>query len=754
MTKKLFAFLTAIALVIQLLGPIASPVSSVIPAQACGEEKVCPPGDVKYEIGLGYEYSDDSATIEGDEDAVSWNAANGCEITDVCIKIGGPGGGSLIHPDPSLGEWATESYGISHVVVKTDCEPEPYCGDGNLDPGEECDDGNNLDGDGCSSQCTIEPYCGDGNLDEGEECDDGNLIDGDGCSSECKIEKCGDGKVIEPEKCELPGTTNNPFCEQTTTKCYGKRFGTRDAFGNCNTSCGCSYDDFNYQCVKGKCGAECVVDSDCDDGNQWTEDTCKYTCVCEHKEIPHCGDGQVIPPEECELPGTFNNTFCSQTTTECKGTKLGTRDSLGDCDALCGCVSDPFEYTCVSDECGAECASDKDCDDQNEHTIDTCDVETCGCEYEYVPYCGDGTKDSGEECDWNGDNTDIPCDAPYDGYCEYCTTKCELERIEGPYCGDGLENGEEQCDDGNKINGDGCSAICENEPSQITACKYEDYNGYDDEEYDKDEPMSGVTVSLKKCIDGYDILDFQFDFHECTNWDEIDSGETGEDGCVTFTDLELGEYQVELIENLPLYNLFSQNPVEVSIGKYAQIVPVDFFNYPTCGNGIFEPEFGEECDGEDGVPTHYTCNETCELEYIPYCGDGTLDTGETCDDGNNTDNDGCSATCQIEVCGDGILQTALGEKCDDGNTKGGDGCSSVCRVERVLAAKTEKKVSKVLGVATGSSITTPLLMSFVLTSAIYLTDLLRRKNLIRREEKLCERNIRDRFKGKGQLHLH
>ena len=345
MTKKLFAFITVIALVVQLLGPIVGPFSSVKTVRACG----------------------------------------------------------------------------------------PRCGDGNLDPGEECDDGNNLDGDGCSSQCTIEPYCGDGNLDEGEECDDGNLIDGDGCSSECKIEKCGDGKVIEPEKCELPGTTNNPFCEQTTTKCYGKRFGTRDAFGNCNTSCGCSYDDFNYQCVKGKCGAECVVDSDCDDGNQWTEDTCKYTCVCEHKEIPHCGDGQVIPPEECELPGTFNNTFCSQTTTECKGTKLGTRDSLGDCDALCGCVSDPFEYTCVSDECGAECASDKDCDDQNEHTIDTCDVETCGCEYEYVPYCGDGTKDSGEECDWNGDNTDIPCDAPYDGYCEYCTTKCELERIEGPY---------------------------------------------------------------------------------------------------------------------------------------------------------------------------------------------------------------------------------------------------------------------------------------------------------------------------------
>jgi len=32
----------------------------------------------------------------------------------------------------------------------------PICGDGNDEPGEECDDGNSLDGDGCSSSCTCE----------------------------------------------------------------------------------------------------------------------------------------------------------------------------------------------------------------------------------------------------------------------------------------------------------------------------------------------------------------------------------------------------------------------------------------------------------------------------------------------------------------------------------------------------------------------------------------------------------------------
>jgi cysteine-rich repeat protein len=35
-------------------------------------------------------------------------------------------------------------------------EPAPYCGDGKVYIGEECDDGNKIDGDGCDSTCIIE----------------------------------------------------------------------------------------------------------------------------------------------------------------------------------------------------------------------------------------------------------------------------------------------------------------------------------------------------------------------------------------------------------------------------------------------------------------------------------------------------------------------------------------------------------------------------------------------------------------------
>jgi cysteine-rich repeat protein len=64
------------------------------------------------------------------------------------------------------------------------------CGNGVVDPGEECDDGSDnsdTQPDACRTNCTA-ASCGDEVVDSGEECDDGNLYDGDLCSGECIIE--------------------------------------------------------------------------------------------------------------------------------------------------------------------------------------------------------------------------------------------------------------------------------------------------------------------------------------------------------------------------------------------------------------------------------------------------------------------------------------------------------------------------------------------------------------------------------------
>ena len=68
-----------------------------------------------------------------------------------------------------------------------------------LDPGETCDDANDIAGDGCSVYCTGED-CGDGVLDPGEQCEDANLVGGDGCSDDCLFETtagCGGREITD-----------------------------------------------------------------------------------------------------------------------------------------------------------------------------------------------------------------------------------------------------------------------------------------------------------------------------------------------------------------------------------------------------------------------------------------------------------------------------------------------------------------------------------------------------------------------------
>lgn len=83
------------------------------------------------------------------------------------------------------------------------------CGNGTLDPGEECDDGNDVNDDGCTNDCNLPPsptvtptvattqpgptptpqagvaFCGDNRIDDDEECDLTDLDEED-CESLCE----------------------------------------------------------------------------------------------------------------------------------------------------------------------------------------------------------------------------------------------------------------------------------------------------------------------------------------------------------------------------------------------------------------------------------------------------------------------------------------------------------------------------------------------------------------------------------------
>ncbi len=104
-----------------------------------------------------------------------------------------------------------------------------------------------------------------------------------------------------------------------------------------------------------------------------------------------------------------------------------------------------------------------------------------------------------------------------------------------------------------------------------------------------------------------------------------------------------------------------------------------------CGDGTVFPECKEQCD--DGPGNDDTLPNACRTDcQAAHCGDGVLDDGESCDDGNRTSCDGCSDLCAPEpglVCGDGIPELLCGEECDDGNAIVGDGCTAPCRLERI-----------------------------------------------------------------------
>ncbi len=59
-----------------------------------------------------------------------------------------------------------------------------------------------------------------------------------------------------------------------------------------------------------------------------------------------------------------------------------------------------------------------------------------------------------------------------------------------------------------------------------------------------------------------------------------------------------------------------------------------------CGDRVVQPVM-EQCDGGVG------CDAQCRFTY--HCGDGALEVGEQCDDGNAASRDGCSAQCRTEL---------------------------------------------------------------------------------------------------------
>ncbi|MBU6282934.1 hypothetical protein KGQ64_11885 [bacterium] len=85
------------------------------------------------------------------------------------------------------------------------------CGNGVVDPGEDCDDGNTTSGDCCSSTCTFEP---DGNAcDDGEACTTSDVCASGACAGSAVIDgtPCDDGSGCTADACASGSCVGTPL---------------------------------------------------------------------------------------------------------------------------------------------------------------------------------------------------------------------------------------------------------------------------------------------------------------------------------------------------------------------------------------------------------------------------------------------------------------------------------------------------------------------------------------------------------------
>lgn len=320
-----------------------------------------------------------------------------------CVfACGGGGGGGSDNPDaapPPPPDARTPTY---------------VCGNGDVEEGEECDDGN-LDPDAvCTEQCQF--TCGDGivNYDEvcdtaigsGEgacpaSCDDGeactaDLVSGSGCFATCvnapiTANAPGDGCCLPGananDDSDCPAVCGNGSVEGSETCDTGIGTGS----GSCPTSCNdenvCTRDQLVGSACTTACSNTAITqpadDDDCcpPGANDTNDNDCPRTV--------ECGNGRVDNNETCDTaiaagqPGACP-TSCNDNQA-CTTNRL---DGAGTC--LAACSFPPITAPTNGDACcpsGANANNDNDCE----------------------PACGNRVVEMGEQCDDGNDNAQDGC---------------------------------------------------------------------------------------------------------------------------------------------------------------------------------------------------------------------------------------------------------------------------------------------------------------------------------------------------------
>jgi cysteine-rich repeat protein len=330
--------------------------------------------------------------------------------------------------------------------------------------------------------------------------------------------------------------------------------------------------------------------------------------------------------------------------------------------------------------CGDHIAfSDEACDDGNTSNTDAC-VE--GCE---LATCGDGfVRASFEACDdGNTDNLDG------------CRSNCAL-----PTCGDGVLDLGEECDDANGVDSDGCPALC------LFARCGDGFVQAGVEECDAGAANADIPAFLLTQGElSRGILPVGRSMHIAVFYDyQSASSHTGfeavgESRLYLYRDLVSGVLSLVTHHGIDIDASGLDQPKSEVVQSFLNLPPDSFVaisddtdgelskDSPTSARGNWKFHHNTDGGALSGLPSpgSWSIDIVPEFDegigswaYVDTAGDVvSLETTATANITAFPAPGPCRLDCTLARCGDGIVDG--GEVCDDGNTGGGDGCAADCK---------------------------------------------------------------------------
>ncbi len=518
------------------------------------------------------------------------------------------------------------------LVLSSVNAQQQICGNSIVEPSEECDDGNTVNGDGCSANCLSEKEIHyvlydlaiNHNLLFSKVQDLLHISKDSAIQDETKVLQSGLLRAFfnppNGNPCQVVPVI---FAMPSSLHPYGKLNEINALNGlwlfaasNPSNRAALGIGDLQFTSASGmESDAEALVQ-----GGSYLLAAQEKCCVYAQLAFPdslsfdpatgicnRCGDSIIAGDEECDPPNS-----------ECPGG--------GTCDSVCQCPN-----------CGNnQIDGSEDCDGTADSACPGQCTGACTC-----PSCGNNQIEGNEECDGTSDNA---CPGQ-------CTGACTC-----PSCGNNQIEGNEECDDGNNVDGDGCNSDCMNEfcgdgtTQTGLGEQCDDGNTIDGD---------GCNSNCKNEFCGDGIL-------QSGLGEECDDGNNANgDGCNSNCQTEF----------------CGDETTQTGLGEECDPPSSECSGGGTCDNECQCPNCGnnqidgsEDCDGTADSACPGQCTGACTC---PSCGDNVLDSGEECDDGNNVDDDGCNADCQDEFCGDGIIQP--GEQCEPPNV---GSCDANCKTGR------------------------------------------------------------------------